>query len=693
MKNSIAILFAVLFVAACGGKVTVNNFYGYGGNATGGMTARDGTGGRAISPVRRDPASETGGSAGDSSIAQAGSPSSTPSAGAAGEEIGGEGGFDEDAAETGGAAGLAQDAGLLVELAVRNMPGRTILPDEFNVHMACWSFTTSEQAADVSSICLDHVGAGTVSDIESVSLFGDAIPITLPEVFERSLDADGRICFDFGMIEGVRLFRDGALQIPPESYTVMCVTANFSAHAPGGEHAFRLSSAHDIGVGEGVAVIGSFPQTGNTFTIANPSSGDGGAGGAGGTDGQGGAPSEGGSLAVGGVGGSDDGTSGEAGSGDAHALPLEIDLASDTPETMIATPSVNYHFTKYVVTNPNDTHVSIDTFDVDEVSPDGKIADFASVYVRVLQDGEWFWSITLTAYPIDDYDLTQHFTQAPLSFSNANFEVPANGQIDLEILGLMSVPHAPRTAESACDGAPCSGDMPALKLMNVADSNGVEAVIHAHDPQPMVLRKARPRFLDLPLDDNTVRDGVTAQLAQFNARTYYSDFAAMKAITFNVDLQGVSLQGFEFHRNGAKLEDVLLYAGTSVAPVDLLQDALTESSDVTVIFEHEEVLTESNTVYALVATPARLQPGALVTTAWSPRSLGEPSVTGWFTGLFGSYVWVQDSSGAYWTNLLWSDLSSVPHSDNPDSVTGTSNDWMTDWGIEYDLGPWHLSVY
>jgi hypothetical protein len=409
-----------------------------------------------------------------------------------------------------------------------------------------------------------------------------------------------------------------------------------------------------------------------------------------------GAGGQAGESSIGGAGGSvgtsaETGVSGEGGSNIPSTLPLEIELASDTPETAIVIPSVNYPFTKYVVTNPNDTSVSIDRFDVDEVSPNGEIADFAAVRVNYVLDGEWLWSITYTVYPVGD-DLTRHLNRAPLPFGNTNFMVPANGQIELEITGLMSIPLAPKTAGSACDGIPCSGEMPALKLVNVMDDNGVRAVVQDHDPEPMVLRKARPRIVSLPLDDSLVADGVFAQLAHWQVIAQDATIA-WKSMRFSIDAYGVSsLQDLQLYKESELVSDVRLLAHANPSTEQ------TWTAVLTVELGSEDVVTNSGTVYSLRAVPTLTDQNATMTVTWTrnPHS-DDVSVTGgladtWTPGTISAAIFIDedaDGDADNATYFLWSDMSEVPHSDAT-VLSGGSMDWISDWGMN-DIFEWNLS--
>jgi hypothetical protein len=220
MKNSIAILFAVLFVAACGGKVTVNNFYGYGGNATGGMTARDGTGGRAISPVRRDPASETGGSAGDSS--------------AGGSGIGGVGGAPS------GLAGVPSEGGeeleflnLTLQLAEDTPESRIVVsgseelftkyvlrnPNAHDVDIISMILQTSGSVADFSSVRLTDCREGGWEKKIDAPCIGEAL-CHFPEEYGSHTSIYG-------------LFPAGErLRVPASGEVILCLFAHMAEVHP-----------------------------------------------------------------------------------------------------------------------------------------------------------------------------------------------------------------------------------------------------------------------------------------------------------------------------------------------------------------------------------------------------------------------------------------------------------------------------
>jgi hypothetical protein len=364
------------------------------------------------------------------------------------------------------------------------------------------------------------------------------------------------------------------------------------------------------------------------------------------------------SSGSGGEGGDDATVSTSVGTGgDGGGEPLSaviVRLADDTPESRIVltsnAPWELYEFTRYDVVNNSDEDIIITSVEVDQVHPNGDIADFSAVNVSMdpapglsLYSDGWLVSSGVV-------DPSAHFTEGPLDFNfpNESMIIPSRETITLIIYANMSLVRPGSSVDGAWHDIARSGHSPALEIISLETDAG-SAVIEEHEAPSMVLRKNRPIITHLPLPTNTlVNDDV--DLMKFQVSADVAGMIAMKK------------WGIGFGKTGAfSISDLRIRRGASDLPlssytVEVATPNGTSSiiepdmgfGNINIMFTDEQAFAGPGFIYTLHSEATGVESGDVFTVTLGTGLSWDPVTT-----------CVSDIMP---NGFVWSDVSEVPHS-------------------------------
>jgi hypothetical protein len=145
---------------------------------------------------------------------------------------------------------------LNVTLASDTPAGMTLPKNSASVRLAKWNFTAGTAGATINSLTIRRVGVGSAGDWANVYLYkSDGTRLTSGRTINSTTNVVQFNSVNQSVAAGTTLSLElwGDLSNPTTT---------------GGEHAFEISDAASVVIAEsGVAITGTFPVRGNTFTV------------------------------------------------------------------------------------------------------------------------------------------------------------------------------------------------------------------------------------------------------------------------------------------------------------------------------------------------------------------------------------------------------------------------------------------
>ncbi|MBD3251614.1 hypothetical protein GF380_04150 [Candidatus Uhrbacteria bacterium] len=247
----------------------------------------------------------------------------------------------------------------------------------------------------------------------------------------------------------------------------------------------------------------------------------------------------------------------------------------------------------------------------------------------------------------------------------------------LRVTASMNTPVAPAVA---AEHSPLSGDAISLRISQVYFENGGSraTIEDATQHSIKVLRKSVPTLTKLQLPQAELMNGIEVALAKWGMYATQTENIAWRSIMFQLE---------HTHLDG--LSNLKLYVGSvemqDATIVKVLKDGPGEY--IIVSLPSEEIVGGLGQTYTLRATPSFPSgSNASIRVEWKPM----PSLAdGTFMGAIACYDPSGDVAMPYWltttqdfigetpTNLMWSDMSELPHGGN----CGQSMDWINDWQV------------